>query len=152
LRTTGDSAAEVGPGLAHRAVAQSLGVSVGTVWTTVLRARAAGLGWPQVQPFMDAALEARLHGPKVAPGATRSLPDFAHLHTERRILSQPPYPERWRLSVMTCQHHSGQPGLGCPAQAVRHRAPGDPTTLGNLAVTLAARPLQAEDLPRCTHG
>jgi len=46
----------------HRAVAQSLGVSVGTVGTTVLRARAAGLDWPQVQALTNDALETRLYG------------------------------------------------------------------------------------------
>jgi transposase len=68
----------------HRAVAQSLGVSVGTVGTTVLRARAAGLDWPQVQALTDDALEARLYGGPIARGATRPLPDCAYLHTERR--------------------------------------------------------------------
>ena len=68
----------------HRAVAQSLGVSVGTVGTTVLRARAAGLDWPQVQALPEDALEARLYGPPRATGRGRPVPDCAYLHTERK--------------------------------------------------------------------
>ncbi len=49
-------------GRSHREVARGLGVSNGTVGTTVLRARAAGLDWSQVQGLTDEALEARLYG------------------------------------------------------------------------------------------
>ena len=68
----------------HRAVAQSLGIGVGTVGTTVLRARAAGLAWPQVQGLTDDALEARLYGLPRAAGRGRPVPDCAYLHTERK--------------------------------------------------------------------
>jgi len=68
----------------HRAVAQSLGIGVGTVGTTVLRARAAGLDWPQVQALTDDALEARLYGLPRAAGRGRPVPDCAYLHTERK--------------------------------------------------------------------
>ena len=71
-------------GATHRAVAQSLGIGVGTVGTTVLRARAAGLDWPQVQALTDDALEARLYGLPRAAGRGRPLPDCAYLHTERK--------------------------------------------------------------------
>ena len=47
-------------GLSHRDVAQSLGISSGAVGTTVLRARAAGLDWSQVERLTDVALEARV--------------------------------------------------------------------------------------------
>ena len=48
-------------GQSHRAVAESLGIgSGGTVGTTVLRARAAGLDWVQVESLTDEALEARV--------------------------------------------------------------------------------------------
>lgn len=47
-------------GRTHREVAQSLGLSSGAVGTTMLRARAAGLDWPQVEPLTDEALEARI--------------------------------------------------------------------------------------------
>jgi transposase len=69
-------------GRSHRQVAGSLGVAIGTVGTTVLRARAAGLDWPQVQALTDEDLETRLYGPPVTPGAQRPLPDCAYLHTE----------------------------------------------------------------------
>ena len=40
-------------GRTHREVAQSLGISCGAVGTTVLRARAAGLDWAQVDTLSD---------------------------------------------------------------------------------------------------
>jgi hypothetical protein len=66
-------------------VARSLGVSNGTVGTTVLRARAAGLDWSQVQGLTDEALETRLYGrPEVVGQRQRPWPDCAYLHAERR--------------------------------------------------------------------
>ena len=56
-------------GRTHREVAQSLGISSGAVGMTVLRARAAGLEWAQVEPLTDEALEARVYGP---PDATHA--------------------------------------------------------------------------------
>lgn len=50
-------------GRTHREVAQSLGISSGAVGTTMLRAQAAGLDWPQVQALADDILEARLVWP-----------------------------------------------------------------------------------------
>jgi DNA-directed RNA polymerase specialized sigma24 family protein len=55
-------------GRSHREVAGSVGLSSGAVGTTVLRARAAGLDWPQVQGLTDEALEARLYGRPEAAG------------------------------------------------------------------------------------
>jgi transposase len=72
-------------GRSHREVAQSLGLSHGAVGTTILRARAAELDWPQVQALADDALEARLYGrPEVAGQRQRPQPDCAYLHAERR--------------------------------------------------------------------
>jgi transposase len=72
-------------GRSHREVAQSLGLSSGAIGTSVLRARAAGLDWPQVQTLADDALEARLYGrPEVAGLRQRPQPDCAYLHAERR--------------------------------------------------------------------
>ncbi len=68
----------------HRQIAHSLGVSLGTVGMTVLRARAAGLGWPAVQILPEAELETRLYGPTRSPRADRPLPDGAWIHTELR--------------------------------------------------------------------
>jgi hypothetical protein len=69
----------------HRAIAQSLGLSSGTVGATVLRARAAGLDWPQVEALTDDALEGRLYGLRAVAGSrSRPWPDCAALHAERR--------------------------------------------------------------------
>jgi transposase len=72
-------------GLSHRAVAQSLGVGLGTISSVVTRAQAAGLDWPQVQPLSDDVLEGRLYGrPEVAGQRQRPAPDCAWIHAERR--------------------------------------------------------------------
>jgi transposase len=71
-------------GCSHRQVAQSLHVSLGTISGVVQRAQGAGLDWPQVEALPEDALEARLYGGRVLPGAARPLPDFAALHAERR--------------------------------------------------------------------
>src|SRR5881296_660797 len=71
-------------GRTHREVAQSLGISCGAVGTTVLRARAAGLAWAQVEALDDEALHARVYGPPTPPTRHRPLPDCAYLHAERR--------------------------------------------------------------------
>src|SRR5947207_14659995 len=73
-------------GRTHREVAQSLGISCGAVGTTVLRARAAGLAWAQVEALDDEALHARVYGPPTpqkstspvssAAAAVDSLPDL----------------------------------------------------------------------------
>ena len=72
-------------GCSNRAVAQSVGVSVGAVGETLRRARQVGLTWAQVVALADdTALEARLY-PR-PPGAVRPRPqpDCVYLHTERR--------------------------------------------------------------------
>src|SRR5262245_29354150 len=71
-------------GRTHRKVALSLGISSGGVGTTVLRARAAGLDWEQVDTLSDDALQARMYGPPTAPTHHRPVPDCAYLHAERR--------------------------------------------------------------------
>src|SRR5438128_8955940 len=72
-------------GRSHRAIAHSLGISSGAVGATVLRARAAGLDWPQVEALTDDALEGRLYGLRAVAGSRgRPWPDCAYLHAERR--------------------------------------------------------------------
>src|SRR5712691_11510970 len=71
-------------GRTHREVAQSLRISCGAVGTTVLRARAAGLAWAQVDTLSDDALQARVYGPPTPPTHHRAVPDGAYLHAERR--------------------------------------------------------------------
>ena len=71
-------------GRTHREVARSLGISNGVVGTTVLRARAAGLDWAQVDRLSDTELQARVYGPPTPPTHHRVVPDCAYLHAERR--------------------------------------------------------------------
>jgi len=71
-------------GRTHREVAQSLGISSGAVGTTVLRARAGGLAWAEVEVLSDEALHARVYGPPTPPTRHRPFPDCAALHAERR--------------------------------------------------------------------
>src|SRR5205814_8777450 len=73
-----------GLGRTHREVAQSLRISTGAVGTTVLRARAAGLDWAQVDTLSDDVLHARVYGPPTPPTHQRAVPDCAYLHAERR--------------------------------------------------------------------
>src|SRR5207245_11633123 len=56
----------------------------GAVGTTVLRARAAGLAWAQVDTLSDDALQARVYGPPTPPTHHRPVPDCTYLHAERR--------------------------------------------------------------------
>jgi transposase len=69
-----------------RAVAASVGRSVGAIHATERRATAAGLDWAQVEPLTEAALAAALYQrPAVAgPRRERAAPDCAYLHIERR--------------------------------------------------------------------
>jgi transposase len=71
-------------GARYRAVAQSLGMSLGAVGETVRRATTAGLTWAQVEPATDAELEYQLYRRPVGKGSLRPQPDCAYLHTERR--------------------------------------------------------------------
>jgi transposase len=71
-------------GRSHRQIAQSLGVSLGTIGTTALRAQAAGLGWPEVHALSETELEVRLYGVPRSPLMARPLPDGAWIHTELR--------------------------------------------------------------------
>jgi hypothetical protein len=65
-------------GLAHRAIAQSVGVSLGAVATALARARTVGLDWAQVQELGDDTLEQRLYGGRGGRRADRApLPDPA---------------------------------------------------------------------------
>src|SRR2546422_8061260 len=87
-----------GLGRTHREVAQSLGISTGAVGTTVLRARAAGLDWAQVDTLRDDALHARVYGPPTPPTHQRAVPDCAYLHAERRRLRRHPRAAPSRIS------------------------------------------------------
>jgi hypothetical protein len=72
-------------GLAHRAIAQSVGVSLGAVATALSRARNVGLNWEQVEQLGDDALEERLYGGRGGRRTDRApLPEPAQLHLELR--------------------------------------------------------------------
>ena len=66
----------------HREVARSVGVSVGAVGHTTLRARAIGLDWTAVESLTETELEARLY--QRAPRSDdRAEPDMAWVARER---------------------------------------------------------------------
>ena len=69
-------------GRAHRAIAESVGVSLGAVSVTLKRASAAGLTWESVQGIEDEELERRLY-PHAVAEAERPEPDCVWVHRER---------------------------------------------------------------------
>lgn len=69
-------------GRAHRAIAESVGASLGVVSKTLQRASAAGLTWETVQGIEDEELERRLY-PHAASEAERPEPDCVWMHRER---------------------------------------------------------------------
>jgi transposase len=69
-------------GHAHRAIAGSVGVSLGTVSQTLARASAAGLTWEAVQGVDDEELERRLYR-SVNAAMDRPEPDCVWIHRER---------------------------------------------------------------------
>src|SRR4029453_8350518 len=72
-------------GRSNRAVAQSVGVSVGAVSGTMHRARAASLTtWGALVALTDEALAAAVYRRPGSARSARPRPDFALLHTERR--------------------------------------------------------------------
>jgi transposase len=66
----------------HRAIHESVGVSVGAVSLALERAAEAQLTWEGVEALDDAQLEARLY-PSVAAAASRPEPDCTWIHRER---------------------------------------------------------------------
>src|SRR5437867_11502203 len=72
-------------GCSNRAVAQSVGVSVGAVGATLRRAREAGLTWDGLAGRADdARLEARLYPRPPPAGQPPPQPDCGYLPTARR--------------------------------------------------------------------
>lgn len=66
----------------HRAIATSVGVSIGAVSTAVVRAKKASLTWQEAERLDDVELEQRLYG-CAAPTTARPEPDCAWIHRER---------------------------------------------------------------------
>lgn len=71
-------------GLSHRAIARACAVGLGTVSSYVDRAAAAGVRWPVPDALDDAALEARLFARPGYPALGYPVPDWSHLHQERK--------------------------------------------------------------------
>jgi len=66
------------------AIAQSLRIGENTVRRYVVRAEAAGLGWPLPPDMGDEALEALVFPQRPAAGTRRPVPDWAEVHRELR--------------------------------------------------------------------
>ena len=72
-------------GRAHRAIGASVGLGVSTVGSTVRRAAAAKLTWPEIEALGDGEMEARLYPAAHAAAApVRGMPNWAVIHAERR--------------------------------------------------------------------
>ena len=72
-------------GLSIRAIARSLQASPSTVGEYIRRAKSAGLSWPLPETLDERALEGRLFPTAtVSARDERPVPDFAHVHAERR--------------------------------------------------------------------
>jgi len=69
-------------GRAHRAIAASVGVSLGAVSLALARASAAGLTWKDVELLDDDALERQLY-PTESAATERPEPDCVWIHRER---------------------------------------------------------------------
>jgi transposase len=69
-------------GRAHRAIAESVGVSLGAVSLALARASATELTWKEVEALDDDALERRLY-PTVKTATERPEPDCVWIHRER---------------------------------------------------------------------
>ncbi len=67
-----------------RVMAPSLDISAGGVGSTGLRARAAGLSWPELETLTDDALERRLYSPPSVSVGGSPVPHCAYLHAERK--------------------------------------------------------------------
>ncbi len=74
----------LGEGLPRRQVGAAVGLPYTTVADYLMRARAAGVGWPLPETMDDAALESRLYPPSPAAAVGRSPPDFGAVHRELR--------------------------------------------------------------------
>jgi len=75
----------LGQGLSQRAIADSLGLSLGAVHGYLRRAHCAGLVWPLRDGLDDQQLEALLFPPPPdVPVAQRPVPDWAAVHRELR--------------------------------------------------------------------
>jgi transposase len=117
-------------GLRHRAIAQALGVGVGTVSEYVGRATRAGLTWPLPPDLDEAALEAKLFR-LPEPGRERAAPDLVGIHQELKRVGvtlhllweeyREIYPQGYGYSQF-CEHYRRWAGKLKPSMRQQHRA------------------------------
>ncbi len=70
-------------GLSQRQVARSVRLGQSTVWDYLVRYRACGLSWEELEALDDEALEQRLFpSERVSSERSRSLPDWLEIHLE----------------------------------------------------------------------
>src|SRR5437867_3822661 len=110
-------------GRTHREVAQSLGISCGAVGTTVLRARAAGLAWAQVEALDDEALHARVYRPPTPPTRHRPLSDCALPACRAAQARRHPRAAPSRISRVASGRGTATPGAPRERPACRRQAP-----------------------------
>lgn len=70
-------------GRSHREVAQSLGISVGSVSKALRRLQSSGLSWAEAKELGETELELRLYG-HASNASDRPQPDCSYLHRELR--------------------------------------------------------------------
>ena len=69
-------------GLSQRQVARSVRLGQSTVWDYLVRFRASGLSWQQVEAFDDEALEQRLFPSEPDVERAQSVSNSRYLHQE----------------------------------------------------------------------
>ena len=71
-------------GLSDRQIALSCQVSRSTVVDYLMKAKAAGVNWPEAATLPDAQLEERLYPRRLPPSVQRPLPDCEYIYNELR--------------------------------------------------------------------
>ena len=72
-------------GISEREIARSCGIARSTVADYLMKARAAGLGWPEAAALTDAQIEGRLFPVKRIPSSVkRPAPDYEYIYNELR--------------------------------------------------------------------
>ena len=72
-------------GISEREIARSCGIARSTVADYLMKAKAAGLGWPEAAALPDTQIEGQLFPSKRIPiSANRQAPDYEHIYSELR--------------------------------------------------------------------
>ena len=118
--------------LTHRMIAQSCGISPGTVSDYIQRAQAVGLTWPLPDDLNEETLNRRLFPePTMTTGRVIPTPDWAHLHQELRrpgvtlrllwVEYREANPEGYAYSQF-CQHYQEWSQALQPTMRLAHKA------------------------------